>query len=78
MWPFNRRQTPQELPAHKSKPQRKYSSTNLSFKHELNNLKSDTRSLTGLPSRVLGTYLPMTVKYSLVLATLLSSVTSLK
>lgn len=56
MWPFNRRQTQQELPAHKSKPQRKYSSTNLSFKHELNNLKSDTRSLTGLPSRVLGTY----------------------
>jgi lambda family phage portal protein len=50
MWPFNKRQIEQqpELPKKLSQP-RRYQTTNTEF-------KANTRSLTGLPNKILGSY----------------------
>lgn len=51
MWPFNKRQIEQqpELPKKQNHQARRYQTTNTDF-------KANTRSLTGLPNKILGSY----------------------
>ncbi len=51
MWPFNKRHIEQqpELPKKQSQQARRYQTTNTEF-------KANTRSLTGLPNKILGSY----------------------
>jgi len=48
MWPFNKRQVEPELPKQKAKQSKRT--------YARSEFKNDTRSLTGLPQKVLGTY----------------------